>query len=187
MKTMFLENGENKTIDKLSDLPEMTTHLLEVNLKITREKNVDRNNFGMPSLIIFMFFIKFLSKQGLSKKTYLLLWKMCEDFKLIEDLYNIESCKGYILLRRQSEIKEKLRLINSVNLTLSVIPWFDRFIIKNKIKKFYKKVNPLIYDNDTKGNRSHNFGHALAHLGYIFEKEFKISNQKVIESIIVNK
>jgi len=184
MKTIFLENGETKTIDKLSDLPEMTTNLLEVNLKLTPKKNLEGNNFGMPILILFMFFIKFLSEQRLRKKTCSFLWEICEDIKLIEDLHNIESCKGYILLKRQSEINEKLRLINKVNSTLLQISWLDKFFIKIKARAFCKKINLLIYDNDIEGSRSHRFGHAISYLFYLFVEDFQISTKEIIKAII---
>lgn len=183
MKTIFLENGEKKIINRFNDLPEMTTHLFEVNLKLTPDKNLGSYNFGMPILILFMFFIKSLSKQGLRKKVCLLLWKICENVQSIEDFYNIEFSTGYILLKKQSDIKEKLRLINNLNPILSQISWFEKLFIRKGIKKFRKKIVPLIYDNDIEGIRSHRFGNAMNHLYNIFI-DFRISTEEIKKSII---
>lgn len=183
---MFLENGENKTINKLDDLPKITTKLLEVNLRLITRKKMEGNNFGMPTLMLSMFLIKFLSKKGLRKKACLLLWEICEDLQTIENLYNIEVCEGYILLKRQSEIKEKFRLVNKVNCNLSQLSWFDKFFIKKKFKKFHKEMFPLIYDDDIEGIRSRTFGVVINHLSSIFMNDFQIPTGAIIKSIIPN-
>ncbi len=187
MKKILMENGEEKVINclkDLKDLPPITSNLLDVNLKLKPIKNIGGHRFGEPTFILFIFFIKFLPKIWLRKKIIKILWNMCDDIREIQNLHGIEFHEVYVLFKAQDLIKRKLELINKINSSLSQIYWIEKFFLKKMMKNFYKEINPLIYNHDITGKKSHRFGHSAHFLYDIFVREFKISSEEVEKMIL---
>lgn len=185
MKKIFLENGHEKVINCLRDLPPITTQLLLINLELTHYNN----GCGIATLILSMGLVKSLPKIGM-RKDVLLLYNICEDLRGIQNLSGIENYgKGdYLFLIRQKEMKEKLELINRVNSSLPKISRLGKYFIKMKIKIFYKKIFLLLYDYDSdyylNDKRLEKIKYSLDFIYDIFYKDLKIPTEELEKAII---